>query len=90
MIDSLESVFQALFQLSLHHFLDHDSLKLVDHLRLNAKQDSLHDGFLFFTFHLVEALFKHLLEILFVFIAQQVLPVVLLHHFSVFILTFIV
>ena len=61
MINSLESVFQALLQLALHHFLNHDPLQLVDHLRLDAEQDSLHDRFLFLTFHLVEALFEHLL-----------------------------
>ena len=67
---TLEFLFQALLQLPLHHFLDHDSLKLVDHLRLDAEQDSLRDRFLFHTFHLLEALFDHLLEILSVFIAQ--------------------
>ena len=76
--------------LSLELLLNHDSFELAHNLRFDTEQDSLHRRCLLFTFHFVKVVLDQSFELLFVFLTQQLLPIVLLHRLSVFIFAFIV
>ena len=76
--------------LSLELLLNHDSFELAHNLRFDTEQDSLHRRCLLFAFHVVKVVLDQSFELLFVFLTQQLLPIVLLHRLSVFIFAFIV
>ena len=85
-----ESFIQAFFELSLDLLLNHDSFELAHNLCFDTEQDSLHRRLLLLAFHFVEVVLDQSFELSFVFLAQQLLPVVLFPRLSVFIFALIV